>query len=82
MLTNIYQCTLLSVCLIKVVYYLVCVFSSVLFISVILYSSWGHLEVAKYLVNEGHCDPNARDNTGGTPVHHACWSAVIIVLAF
>ena len=40
--------------------------------SVIWYSRYGYVEIAKCLVNEGHCDPNAKDNDGEIPLHYAC----------
>ena len=32
----------------------------------------GHLDVAKYLVDEKDCDPACKDNDGWTPLHSAC----------
>ena len=63
------------VCLNKVVFLVYnspVIFVSTSSFSVIWYSRLGLLEVAKYLVNEGHCDPNARNNDGETPLHYAC----------
>ena len=31
----------------------------------------GHLDIVKYLVDEGHCQPNSKDNNGWTPLHYA-----------
>ena len=29
-------------------------------------------DIVIWLVNEGHCDPNVRDNVGETPLQYAC----------
>ena len=34
---------------------------------------YGHLEVVRYLVTDGNCDPNAKNRYSGcTPLHLAC----------
>ena len=38
----------------------------------VLYSRRGHLDVAKYLVNDAHCDPNVGNKDGETSLHLAC----------
>ena len=39
----------------------------------------GHLDVVKCLVNEGHCDPDIKDKSGGTPIYGACRYIVLYV---
>ena len=31
----------------------------------------GHLDIVKYLVDGGHCQPNSKDENGETILHHA-----------
>ena len=38
---------------------------------VFLFSNY-HKDIMIWLVNEGHCDPNVRDNDGETVLHFAC----------
>ena len=59
-------------CVAIIVYFSPLILVSTCSFSVIWYSRSGRLEIAKCLVNEGHCDPNARDNDGKTPLHYAC----------
>ena len=32
---------------------------------------YGHLDVVKYLVDGGHCQPNSKNNYGETALHYA-----------
>ena len=36
------------------------------------FSRNGCKDIVIWLVNEGYCDPNVRDNDGETPLHFAC----------
>ena len=39
----------------------------------------GCMDVMRCLVTEAHCDPNARDNDGETPLHWACrWAECLV----
>ena len=38
----------------------------------ILFSRNYHRDLLIWLVKEGHCDPNVRDNDGETVLHYAC----------
>ena len=33
--------------------------------------SYAHLDIVKYLVDGGHCQPNSKDKDGRTPLHYA-----------
>ena len=33
---------------------------------------YGKLEVARYLIEHATCQPDCKDNSGQTPLHHAC----------
>ena len=44
----------------------------VLIVSVVFSSNDDCKDIVILLVNEGHCDPNVRNNDGETPLHTAC----------
>ena len=56
-----------SVCLCSALQHMPCIMSGI-----VLFSSVGHLNVVKFLINEAHCDPDVKDNDGSTPLHRAC----------
>ena len=34
---------------------------------------WGHFDIVKVLITEGHSDAKIRDCSGYPPLHEACW---------